>query len=422
MLSEFVKRQNRRSPSGGPVVPEPPFHKRALDVLWVGFHIEPDRVRPFLPEPLRLTAASIGVLGIYQAPTGLGLAPYRRGLVGVSVEGRPGAGIGEGMFVMGNIMDEPGAARMRALYANPTWSGTASTVLEGDVLAGEALVDGVPWLRASVRQKGRVKRDRTGVDTFFGLGPDGLVQNVDSNVSDIIDAEPLTVEITDAAPDFLRALRPTDFVFALHAPKVNSVWSEPRPIGRSALAPSEVFLDLIGEAGRAAAIVAADGTLLASNSIAQGLLGPAGQAGNPLLGSAGAERQALKRALDMSFARKGPRVTDPVALSRADGTVLFAHILPLDHGGEPDRALVLLADPHGPQQHDAARLLQLFGLTSAEARLAALIGSGQDTRGAASLLSITPHTARSTMKTVYDKLGIKKQTELGHLVARLQHI
>jgi len=66
-------------------------------------------------------------------------------------------------------------------------------------------------------------------------------------------------------------------------------------------------------------------------------------------------------------------------------------------------------------------MLQLFGLTAAEARVGALIGVGLGARGAAEERKISEHTARSTLKTVYDKLGIRKQSELGHLVARLQH-
>jgi DNA-binding CsgD family transcriptional regulator len=429
MLSERVYRQSGLALTDRATGPAllPPFSKLALDVLWVGFHIDRAAVRRFVPDPLRLTDASIGILGLYQAPTGSGLAPYCRGLVGVSVEGQPGSGIGEGMYVLGSVMDEPGASRMRQLYSNPTIAGTARTELIDGVLMGEASVNGEAWLRASVRPRGPVMRDRTGVDTFFGLSEAGLIQHVDSNGSDIIDAEALSVEITDSSPDYMRALRPLDFVFALHATKVNSVWSEPRLVGRSAAADRPPgsggeFLDLIEESGRAAAIVRADGTLIATNGSARRLLGPhGGQRGDVLLKGTAAERLALQRALSMSFARKGPRVTDPVALSGPEGGVLLAHVLPLDHGAVPDRALVLLTDPHGPERHDATRILQLFGLTLAEARLAALIGSGQDTRAAATQLSITPHTARSTMKAVYDKLGIRKQSELGHFVARLQH-
>lgn len=69
---------------------------------------------------------------------------------------------------------------------------------------------------------------------------------------------------------------------------------------------------------------------------------------------------------------------------------------------------------------DPVDLLNSVRLTPAEARLAVLVGKGSSAKEAASQLGISQHTARSTMKLVYGKLGIRKQSELGHLIARLQ--
>lgn len=402
----------------------PPFQKLAVDVIWTGFRIDPDAVRPFLPEGLVLSPASIGVLGIYQAPTGYGIAPYVRGLVGVSVEGARGSDVGEGMFVMGNIMDEPGAAMMRKFYSGATVEGTARTWREGDLLHGVASVDGVDWLRATIRP-GELRPALSGVDNFLGLTDAGLIKHADSTVADLADAEIVTLEITDAAPDYMRALRPVEHVFALDAARVNSIWSEPRVVGRAASGNAvTVFLALIEDTGRGAAVVRQDGTLIEANASGRALLGPGGpRPGEPLLSGMPAEKQALCHALKMSCARKGPRVSEPIALTRPGGGYLLAYVMPLEHGEHGgDAALVLLADPHGPERRDAAQVLQLFGLTGAEAKLAALVGVGHAPRGAAAELNISEHTARSTMKTVYDKLGIKKQSELGHLVARLQYL
>ena len=402
----------------------PPFHKLAIDVIWAGFRIDPDAVRPFLPDGLVLSPASIGVLGIYQAPTGYGIAPYMRGLVGVSVEGVPGSDIGEGMFVMGNIMDEPGASMMRRFYSAATVEGTARTWREGDLLHGVASVDGVDWLRATIRP-GEIRPDLSGVDNFLGMTEAGLIKHADSNVCDLADAEIVTLEITDAAPDYLRALRPIEHVFALDAVRVQSIWSEPRAVGRTASGnAASVFLGLIEDTGRAAAVVRQDGTLIEANASGRALLGPDGpRPGEMLLSGVAAEKHALCHALKKSCARKGPRVSEPIALTRAGGGRLLAYVLPLEHGEHgKDCALVLLADAHGPERRDAVQMLQLFGLTGAEAKLAALVGIGHPPRGAAAELSISEHTARSTLKTVYDKLGINKQSELGHLVARLQYL
>ena len=381
---------------------EPPFQKLAVDVIWAGFRIDPDAVRPFLPEGLVLSPASIGVLGIYQAPTGYGIAPYMRGLVGVSVEGVRGSDVGEGMFVMGNIMDEPGATMMRKFYSSATVEGVARTWREGDLLHGVASVAGVDWLRATIRP-GELRPALSGVDNFLGLTDAGLVKHADSTVADLADAEIVTLEITDAAPDYL----------------------EPRVVGRTASGnAATVFLGLIEDTGRAAAVVRQDGTLIEANASGRALLGPDGpRAGEPLLSGVPAEKHALCQALKMSCARKGPRVSEPIALTHPGGGHLLAYVMPLEHGEHGgDAALVLLADPRGPERRDAAQMLQLFGLTGAEAKLAALVGVGHAPRGAAAELKISENTARSTLKTVYDKLGINKQSELGHLVARLQSL
>ncbi len=149
----------------------PPFHKLAVDVIWAGFRIDPEAVRPFLPEGLVLSPASIGVLGIYQAPTGYGIAPYMRGLVGVSVEGVRGSDVGEGMLVVGNIMDEPGAATMRKFYSGATVEGVARTWRDGEFLHGVASVGGVDWLRATIRPGNCGRRCRGSTTSLGSLRP-----------------------------------------------------------------------------------------------------------------------------------------------------------------------------------------------------------------------------------------------------------
>jgi DNA-binding CsgD family transcriptional regulator len=222
----------------------------------------------------------------------------------------------------------------------------------------------------------------------------------------------------------MRALRPTDLLFGLHAVRVNSIWSEPRVVGpRASTDAASVFLGLIDHTGRAAAVVREDGTLLDANARARALLGlDSSSRGERLLSNVPAERLALAQALRASVARTGIRISDPVLLQSPAGGFVLAYVLPLEHGEHgKDAALVLLSDIHGAERRDAVQLLQLFGLTAAEARLAAMVGTGMPPKSAAAELNISEHTARSTLKTVYDKLNIKKQSELGHLVARLQY-
>ena len=82
-------------------------------------------------------------------------------------------------------------------------------------------------------------------------------------------------------------------------------------------------------------------------------------------------------------------------------------------------ALVLFSDPLRPARGQSAALLQLLGLTPAEARLAVHISQWLPPRAAAEALGITVSTARSKLKTIYSKLAIVRQSQRANLVARL---
>ena len=63
-------------------------------------------------------------------------------------------------------------------------------------------------------------------------------------------------------------------------------------------------------------------------------------------------------------------------------------------------------------------LCALFGLTAAEARVAAEIASGAGFDAAAARLNVNRETARSHLRIVFDKTGKRRQAELASLLAR----
>jgi DNA-binding CsgD family transcriptional regulator len=56
--------------------------------------------------------------------------------------------------------------------------------------------------------------------------------------------------------------------------------------------------------------------------------------------------------------------------------------------------------------------------TPAEARLAALVGSGLSPRESAEKLGITEETARTVLKRVFSKTGVSRQSELAALLTK----
>jgi DNA-binding CsgD family transcriptional regulator len=62
---------------------------------------------------------------------------------------------------------------------------------------------------------------------------------------------------------------------------------------------------------------------------------------------------------------------------------------------------------------------RLFALAPAEARVAALVGSGLSPRQAAEKLGISEGTVRTTLKHVFTKVGVSRQSELAVLLTKL---
>jgi DNA-binding CsgD family transcriptional regulator len=82
-------------------------------------------------------------------------------------------------------------------------------------------------------------------------------------------------------------------------------------------------------------------------------------------------------------------------------------------------AMLLVSDPQARPVAQAETLIALYGLTAAEGRLTAALGTGATLEDAARSLCITPNTARWHLKHVFEKLGVHHQTELVALVAAL---
>ncbi len=82
-------------------------------------------------------------------------------------------------------------------------------------------------------------------------------------------------------------------------------------------------------------------------------------------------------------------------------------------------ALVIIVDPEEDDRPSPVEALRLLGLTRCEARLAALIGAGYSRGKAAEALGIAESTASDTIKQIYSKLDISRQSELVRLTGRL---
>jgi DNA-binding CsgD family transcriptional regulator/PAS domain-containing protein len=77
---------------------------------------------------------------------------------------------------------------------------------------------------------------------------------------------------------------------------------------------------------------------------------------------------------------------------------------------------IVVTDPDAQRSVPSYRLQAAFGLTDAEARLAALLAAGQELRSAAAQLGITYGTARTRLAEIFQKTETRRQGELIRLL------
>lgn len=85
-----------------------------------------------------------------------------------------------------------------------------------------------------------------------------------------------------------------------------------------------------------------------------------------------------------------------------------------------DFLLLTVVDPNIRSARTPVNELKLLGLSTQEARIASLIGIGFSPQHAAAEMTISIATARTYLKSVFDKLGVSSQTQLSVLVSQLR--
>ncbi|GGC59998.1 helix-turn-helix transcriptional regulator [Chelatococcus reniformis] len=176
--------------------------------------------------------------------------------------------------------------------------------------------------------------------------------------------------------------------------------------------------------GTAVALLDRFAEVLGINEAARALLGRDLQISHKRLTSADRDATvALDRALQALLWAPGATVSmPPVVLPRMDRRPLLAH--PMRLPGlcvdmlAPCQAVVVIIDLEAHPRPSQAALRRSFGLTPAEARLAAQVASGQAPAVAADALGVSYETVRNQLKAIFAKTDTHRQAELVALLAQ----
>jgi DNA-binding CsgD family transcriptional regulator len=369
-------------------------HNELLDVIY-GVVAEPDR----WPEILTRISDHIGALGgmlIYNAPPG-----------------------GRSLHVLGRLSEEHSAVYLQHYVWNP-WTLAmkdvpfgkavvanslvergliAKTGLYADVLAPQGIVDMISSSHRAMAQDG-------GVGGFgFSYSARGA-ERTDENVRTV---QRLT-------PHLFRALDATL--------KLGHLADGTRQLARVLqLMPNPALL-LDGKGRVTLANPAAESLLRTRDGLTLDRDG-----GLRLAAALPAETAALSRALALALSVAAGTDTElggPLRLSRPSGAApLLVLPVPLPPPAfalwemlEQARLLVLIVDPSA-QSRPTTAIQTTFGLTAAEARVAALIGSGLSGPATAAMLGVSPSTVKTHLKRCFEKIGVHSQVGLVRILGAL---
>jgi DNA-binding CsgD family transcriptional regulator len=186
-------------------------------------------------------------------------------------------------------------------------------------------------------------------------------------------------------------------------------------------------LSILERVGSGAVVIDGAGRVTQMNLHAQNLLGANF---NLVRGRPTAHDPASNRRLQqlISFALHAKRGSAqpyaPTVVDRDEAPWLLVEAMPVTAFGSDlfssGRVILLLTDLRSPLRPEATQFCAAFGLTVAEAKLAAKLASGVGIDGAASSLGVSRETARSQLKAVFAKTNTRRQAELAGLLARFR--
>jgi DNA-binding CsgD family transcriptional regulator len=404
--------------------PNPPFLLNGVNFSYQSFAIDPRRVAPFLPPGVALTDEQIGFTALCVIDDAWSLGAFSWGFGGVVVDNHESPDGSEGGLLLFSYVSPSACATFSDIYDASSIEGETRVWDTDDIWwARTGPVAAAPHLQIGIRHESEpVTID--GIDLYLSRDGDGhLVDWTISYVGTARIGDVVAFDIADDAPPGLKAMAPTDLQWGARNTGFRGNFSAPR-LARLAgdeegSAAERAFLSLLGGHPSAALVLSADTRVRHMNAAARSLLGTAVSLTQGQLRTADVvTQQALEAAIVGALAGTAGRTPFRLVLSGMEPLIAQAFGLDPQVFG-PGAVLLLVTDPRAATSRDPGPSLRLLGLTEAEARIAGAVGGGNAPRAAAGQLGLSENTVRTTLRVVYDKLGIRRQAELATLVSRL---
>jgi DNA-binding CsgD family transcriptional regulator len=130
-----------------------------------------------------------------------------------------------------------------------------------------------------------------------------------------------------------------------------------------------------------------------------------------LIGDAMKRGHHNQRGLQMAFPVVRPHGRRPLSIA-----IMPVRLQSQNASWEEPAAVIFIGDPDRKSEIDESRLRQLYGLTNAEARVAALLACGHRLDEIAEMLDVAYETTRKHLKKVLSKAETDRQAELVRMI------
>lgn len=203
--------------------------------------------------------------------------------------------------------------------------------------------------------------------------------------------------------------------------RLNEVCSLAHLAGRVTLS---IVANSFDQIGKAVVAIDADGRFIHANSTAQQLLGNSIHiAGGRLILRDRHAAEEYGKVIDRlhELGEGKTLCAAPIVARRENAAPIVIRVLPVDAEARSPflcaRALLILTELVAPAKSDWQVFTRAFGLTPAEARLAVQLAIGETLERAADTLGVTRETARSRLKSIFQKTDTHRQAALVTLLA-----
>lgn len=406
-------------------IPAPPFQVISNPFLYVGVEFDRTAVADLVPSELQIASQPRGVMGFYLAPTGWVMAPFSAFYAAIEVANHPSIDGSPAVFVAEGYFSGRAGEVQRAIYNRAVVDGWCAIERDGDIITASAGPGTQQALRIVVRLQSGVGEPYSGIHDYMALNTGGQLHVYSvAYTGGNAPCDVLAFQIAGNAPDRLKALTPRNVAWAWYIPHMPLTFGTPRHLnaGRRRAEADEAqvgLLDALSRVSRPAVAVSADFDIVYANDAAEQLLGfPDGETLNLRQVLGGNDRSLARLAKEASQLEPGA-FSEPMTITSKGDQIIVRALAVGSRGGNATTMLVFNA-PSARGAASPLAMLQLLGLTPAEARVASLVGDGSAPKDAAARLGVTEHTVRSTLKVVFDKLGVTRQAELARIVARLE--